>query len=463
MSAFLLGLILALLPTQIYERADSLFNHDKYMEAASLVNSSLPEIRNSGNEGLLADCLSVLANSCTRLGIFDLALQAQQECYELDRKSGDPSLISSSLNSLAGIYLSLNNFEEAETLIRDAIEIEEKLGESKPLAIRYGMLSEILTKQKRYGEAEHYALEAFRIDSEAGRTEKAAIRQSQLADCYIETGQLDKAWNIVQEAFPVFEAGNNVHSMAYCREQQGKIAEKRGNLYMAANYLREAYRLCDQTGNMLMKRSLAGQLSRLLRDADPAFALTYAEEASALGDTVFQETTARQMAEFRMKYDMAGKEHELEVHRLRERNNRALLVLLIFIQVLLLVGCLILLRLNSIRKKNNDMLQKALEIKDKVISIGEAHTTLEEKHEEMKTVVEALSELGGEPAVRLTKREMEVARLCAEGLLSKEIADRLGISQRTVEAHKNNIFRKLNINTTAELVEIIQRDGVTAG
>ena len=52
---------------------------------------------------------------------------------------------------------------------------------------------------------------------------------------------------------------------------------------------------------------------------------------------------------------------------------------------------------------------------------------------------------------RLTQREKEVARLCCEGLLSKEIADRLDISQRTVETHKNNIFHKLGINTTAEL------------
>ena len=52
---------------------------------------------------------------------------------------------------------------------------------------------------------------------------------------------------------------------------------------------------------------------------------------------------------------------------------------------------------------------------------------------------------------RLTQREKEIARLCCEGLLSKEIADRLDISQRTVETHKNNIFHKLGINTTAEL------------
>ena len=41
-------------------------------------------------------------------------------------------------------------------------------------------------------------------------------------------------------------------------------------------------------------------------------------------------------------------------------------------------------------------------------------------------------------------------------MISKEIAVRLGISQRTVEVHKNNIFRKLGINNTVELMRYMQ-------
>lgn len=41
--------------------------------------------------------------------------------------------------------------------------------------------------------------------------------------------------------------------------------------------------------------------------------------------------------------------------------------------------------------------------------------------------------------------------------IRKKIADRLNISQRTVETHKNNIFRKLEINSTSELVELMKQ------
>jgi len=52
-----------------------------------------------------------------------------------------------------------------------------------------------------------------------------------------------------------------------------------------------------------------------------------------------------------------------------------------------------------------------------------------------------------------TDRELEIINLCREGLLGKEIAERLNISLSTVNNHKNNIFRKLGVGTTMEMVQ----------
>jgi len=46
---------------------------------------------------------------------------------------------------------------------------------------------------------------------------------------------------------------------------------------------------------------------------------------------------------------------------------------------------------------------------------------------------------------KLTSREIEVLKLIAEGLLNKEIAARLYISEKTVKNHVSNIFKKLNV------------------
>jgi DNA-binding NarL/FixJ family response regulator len=57
------------------------------------------------------------------------------------------------------------------------------------------------------------------------------------------------------------------------------------------------------------------------------------------------------------------------------------------------------------------------------------------------------------PQEILSKREIEILKMFAEGFINKEIADRLFISIRTVESHKNHIMQKLNLKTQVELVK----------
>ncbi|MCZ8294614.1 MAG: LuxR C-terminal-related transcriptional regulator [Hylemonella sp.] len=54
--------------------------------------------------------------------------------------------------------------------------------------------------------------------------------------------------------------------------------------------------------------------------------------------------------------------------------------------------------------------------------------------------------------IDLTAREREIAALVITGLSSKQIAQDLGVSHRTVEAHRMRMMRKLEVNTTGELI-----------
>ena len=59
-----------------------------------------------------------------------------------------------------------------------------------------------------------------------------------------------------------------------------------------------------------------------------------------------------------------------------------------------------------------------------------------------------------------TPRENEVIRLCAEGLSAKEISERLSINIATVNTHKNNIFKKLGINSSVGLARYAIKHGI---
>jgi len=62
----------------------------------------------------------------------------------------------------------------------------------------------------------------------------------------------------------------------------------------------------------------------------------------------------------------------------------------------------------------------------------------------------------------LTPREKEVLVLIAEGLTNPEIADKLVISVKTVDRHRENIMRKLNLHSRIDLVKYALRHGLIA-
>lgn len=62
----------------------------------------------------------------------------------------------------------------------------------------------------------------------------------------------------------------------------------------------------------------------------------------------------------------------------------------------------------------------------------------------------------------LTERERELLQLVANGRNTKEIAAELGISIKTVEVHRQNIMKKLNLFSIAELTKYAVREGLTS-
>ena len=60
----------------------------------------------------------------------------------------------------------------------------------------------------------------------------------------------------------------------------------------------------------------------------------------------------------------------------------------------------------------------------------------------------------------LTKRQIEVINLVANGLTSKEVAQKLFISELTVIKHRKNIIRKLDLKNFTEVVSYAHREGI---
>ena len=60
----------------------------------------------------------------------------------------------------------------------------------------------------------------------------------------------------------------------------------------------------------------------------------------------------------------------------------------------------------------------------------------------------------------LTEREREVLAWLARGLSSREVAEQLDISVRTVETHRANLMQKLGVKSVALLIQVAIREGI---
>jgi DNA-binding NarL/FixJ family response regulator len=94
-------------------------------------------------------------------------------------------------------------------------------------------------------------------------------------------------------------------------------------------------------------------------------------------------------------------------------------------------------------------------------AIVEVHNGNKYICDEMKQILSehALVENEKQGLNALSEREIEIIQLIKNGLSSKEIAAKLEISLKTVEVHRHNILKKLNLKNTAALVNFINISG----
>lgn len=88
---------------------------------------------------------------------------------------------------------------------------------------------------------------------------------------------------------------------------------------------------------------------------------------------------------------------------------------------------------------------------------GQIHLSDNMSNRMLSRMVDKRSDTAKAPLERLTAREMEIYSLFGEGRLPAEIAERLGLSVKTVDAHRENLKRKLGLKSAAELMRHAMR------
>ncbi len=118
--------------------------------------------------------------------------------------------------------------------------------------------------------------------------------------------------------------------------------------------------------------------------------------------------------------------------------------------------------LHALKAGFNGCVFKSHQAQDLVHAIREVAQGGTYLHPEMSQAVVG-AYLGGADSSKdpLSSRERQVLQLIAEGRGTKQVADALGVSVKTVESHRSRVMKKLNIRETAGLVRYAIRQGLS--
>ncbi len=112
----------------------------------------------------------------------------------------------------------------------------------------------------------------------------------------------------------------------------------------------------------------------------------------------------------------------------------------------------------AMRQGALDFVEKPFDARALLERVREALAEAERRERELARRRRARERLAG-----LSPRELEVLRLVAQGLLTKQVAAELGISVRTAEVHRSRLLHKLGVHSSSELVRLALEGGLLEG
>lgn len=407
----------------------------------------------------------------------------QQECRALLALAGAD--IATSRDSVAWIHA-----EAAEKLARrgDWPDLLSRALANKAQICSY---AEVSPDFNRNDEGLGYATEAFKTAEIAGHPELKATALYAISSLLTNKNR----WNnppektLYAEAERYLDMADSVAAAGSLSDVLRKGVRFRVRHYMQGGRYGEMVDMCYAAievcpeNDFLTRMDLYDRLVRVLpKLGRHEEAIKCYEQQNKYTQLYFRQKADETLQEMETRYETREKERQIE------KRNLQIIALLLFVLLLVAVSILAVVRVRDVRRRNRE-LQKVNASKEQLIeflsndlrnptnSQAEAIRALSEQsshlspkqiHErceqiarQAETLNEDVADYIGDIIVErsrkiadagLTSREIEVVRLCAEGLSSSEIAAKLFVSVHTVSRHRQNIYAKLDVKNVADMI-----------
>lgn len=441
---------------------DSLFAAGQYREAIDVAEIVAADAEACGDLTNLLKARSVMAEAYIELGDEASAHHYLTACTTYFNNPLYFSYQYSAAHALfqiSKIYRANNDLKNAEAYLDRSVEFLAPIGYDNVLAIRYCDLADIQIEEKDYNSALASIERSFAC---ARDNLNATLKARQLylkALCMEGMGNSIEASKLLEMVEETIKSVRVEHATSFSSVIFLRLASEalsRGDSLAARNYADNAVIHAQSSGNRIDEAKSYDFLDAFYCNTDPQLSSRYRMMADSLSYEPYIQKMAGKLAFHDLEFARRERDQKIQIQTLRIKYLISTAALLGVSLLLVLIILRVRRRVNRFQKGQIKALRARLDQREKLLAIAKAIAD--------PAVRNDLSVIAGgmvdDLPVKLTSREFEIARLAAEGLQNKEIAARLGISTRTVEAHRNNVYRKLGISSVTDLrhyLEILKR------
>lgn len=408
------------------------------------------------------------SNESMRQQDAESAMQKALEALDLAASNDLDELKAEAMNTIASIDLATSRDEHSWKYAGMAEDLSREKGFDRNLAkallikARICCYASYAPDNNRDDEALPYLEEALRLSESTGNVNLQIDAYYSLCQIFVNKNR----WNRVLD-MSLFELAESNLSKGEALAASNNLQDLvlRGRLFRTrllrqASRYSEAVEYCTSVldscrdDDYLTKYQIYDQLTSLyhgLEDYNNA-------NESHMNTLNYVRMYISQKADEQLQKMEA--EYEAELKEQTIKKNRYLITCLAL--ALVLFACLIafLIHIGMKAKKRNLELEHKGKAKDKIISFLSDDLDVQELDKNKEPLDTAVADYVSSVMAKkdknakklgLTKRELEIMRLCANGESAASIAEKLNISLRTVNNHKFNIFSKMGVSSTSEM------------
>ena len=379
------------------------FDESRFVEVIDYTEQALVLYEQAGDKYNVAGCYNTIAGAYMRIGQYDEAIRNYNICTDImDEIGGDMAAVNKRyiMNNIASIYYEMEEYDQSEELYWKCIEMLGDPGTDAKanldLATYYQNISGVRLMQHDPDEAVSFAEKALALSQQYGdREEKIINRRIALAKAYHEAGRQNESDAELEAALDLARREKELYYETCVIMLYGQYAYESGNYDAAEKYYLTAIRIAKE--NQFKQFYLDSQQGAYLatRASHPERAIGYLEENVKMRDSIYNEDMQALIRDYQVKYQMAEKEHQLQLQEEKTRQSRRQLSLSLLVVVLLLILVVLLARNAIQRKKRNEMLTRLNKTKDQLFSVvsHDVKTPVQAQEKSLDLICEHIDEV----------------------------------------------------------------------